>query len=415
MTHVKSRHRSLLLAVLAASIPGISAAEPAPARIIAPESAAESGAKGADQARIEVSGKIQGDFIYDLNRVDPDWNMTLRPSKIPINCTAAFQDAGCGKDGETIFSVRQTLVQFKGFIPTKAGELKTELSLDLFQPQSASTAFRLLNAYAQFGNWAAGQYYTLFMNIDVFPNTIDYWGPNGMTFIRNPQVRYTMPLGKGNSLAFSLEAPGSAIDPGKVSIADPALGIRARTKLPDLIGRYAMERDWGQFQVAAMLRNVGYETSTNPPDFTPSGSKTGGGISLNGFYSIGKTKDRVTGQLVFGKGIASYMNDGGVDLAPNLADRAAQTVKSVGGFVYYDHYWSDQWSSSFGGSMHRQTNTDGQLFNAFHQGMYSSVNLLYYPAKNIVTGGEFLWGKNEQKDGASASDKRVQFSAQFKF
>jgi hypothetical protein len=407
---LKLVNRTLLYALLAAAIPAISQAQQAPARIIAPESAAEAGVKGAEQARIEVSGKIQGDFIYDFNRVDPDWNMTLRPSKIPINCPA---DPACGKDGETIFSVRQTLVQFKGFIPTKAGELKTELSLDLFQPQSSATAFRLLNAYGQIGNWSGGQYYTLFMNINVFPNTIDYWGPNGMTFIRNPQVRYTLPLGSGNSLAFSLEAPGSAIDPGKVSIADPNLNVRARTKLPDLIGRWAMEREWGEFQVAAVLRNIAFET-VSTPDNNPSGSKTGGGISVNGYYNIGKTKDRVTGQLVFGKGIASYMNDGGVDLAPS-AGLSAETVKSMGGFLYYDHYWNDKWSSSFGGSMHRQTNTDGQVFNAFHEGQYSSVNLLYYPAKNVVTGGEFLWGKNEQKGGASASDKRVQFSAQFKF
>ena len=400
---------ALLAAALVALIPGMSQAQ-APARIIAPESAAEEGAKGADQARIEVSGKIQGDFIYDFNRVNPDWNTTLRPSQIPINCPA---DAGCGKDGETVFSVRQTQVQFKGFIPTKAGELKTELSLDLFQPQSASTAFRLLNAYGQIGNWSAGQYYTLFMNINVFPNTIDYWGPSGMTFIRNPQIRYTTKIAEGSSFAVSLEAPGSAIDPGKVTLADPNLNIRARTKLPDLIGRWSTERDWGEFQVAALLRNISYETSTTP-DFEPSGSKTGGGISVNGFYNLGKSKNRVTGQLIYGKGIASYMNDGGVDLAPS-ASFQAETVTSLGGFLYYDHYWSEQWSSSFGGSIHRQTNTDGQFFNAFHQGTYASANLLWYPAKNVITGGELLWGKHEQKNGDSASDTRVQFSAQFKF
>jgi hypothetical protein len=408
MNRVQNKQRAMLFAALALAA-GVAQAQ-APARIVAPESAAEEGAKGAEQARIEVSGKIQGDFIYDFNRVDPDWNMTLRPSKIPINCPG---DAGCGKDGETIFSVRQTQVQFKGFIPTKAGELKTELSLDLFQPQSASTAFRLLNAWATLGNWGFGQYYTLFMNIDVFPNTIDYWGPAGMTFIRNPQIRYTMPYGKGNSLAISLESPGAAIDTGKVALADPGLDIRGRTQYPDIIGRWSMERDWGQFQLAGILRNVGYETISTP-DNNPSGSKTGMGISLNGFYSLGKTKDRLTGQLVYGQGIASYMNDGGVDLAPN-GSLQAETVTSLGGFLYFDHYWSEQWSSSIGGSIHRQTNTDGQLFNAFHQGTYSSVNLLWYPAKNVIGGVELLYGKNEQKDGASGSDSRVQFSAQFRF
>jgi len=384
----------------------------APARLVAPDSTAEEGVKG--NARVEVTGKIQGDFIYDFKRVDPDWNMTLRPSKIPINCNAVVQDAGCGKDGETIFSVRQTSVAFRAYVPTRAGELKTELSLDLFQPQSASTAFRLLNAYASLGNWTFGQTYTLFMNFDAFPNTIDYWGPAGMTFVRNPQIRYTMPLGSGGQkLAVSLEAPGSAIDTGKAALADPNLNVRARTRIPDIIGRWSNEGDWGQLQVAAMLRDIAYET-TNTPDFEPSGSKSGYGMSIMGFYNIGKSKDRVTGQLVFGQGIASYMNDGGVDLAPN-GSLQAEAVKSVGAFVYFDHYWNDLWSSSVGGSAHRQTNTDGQFFNAFHQGTYGSVNLLHYPAKNVLAGVEFLYGKHEQKNGDSATDHRVQFSAQFRF
>jgi len=405
MQHIGNKYTVVLAALLTAG----AAQAQAPARLIAPDSTAEEGVKG--NARVEVTGKIQGDFIYDFKRVDPDWNMTLRPSKIPINCPGS---PGCGKEGETIFSVRQTSLAIRAFVPTRAGELKTELSLDLFQPQSSSTAFRLLNAYASLGNWSFGQYYTLFMNFDAFPNTIDYWGPAGMTFVRNPQIRYTMPFGgKGQTLAFSLEAPGSAIDTGKVALADPNLSLRARTRLPDLIGRWATEGDWGSLQVAGILRNIAYET-TNTPDNEPSGSKTGSGVSVVGWYNIGKSKDRITGQLVAGKGIASYMNDGGVDLAPNSSFQA-ETVKSIGVFAYYDHYWSTLWSSSFGASTHRQDNTDGQFFNAFHRGSYASVNLLHYPAKNVLVGGEFLYGKNEQKDGRTGTDHRVQFSAQFKF
>ena len=113
----------------AAAQPTAPAVTAAGAPVVAPGSAADEGAPGADKARLEIFGKVMLDAIYDFKRVDPSWNATLRPSKIPVNCPG---DAGCGKDGETIFSVRQSSLGFKGFIPTKLGKLTTLFDFDLF-------------------------------------------------------------------------------------------------------------------------------------------------------------------------------------------------------------------------------------------------------------------------------------------
>ncbi len=389
-------------------------AEPPPAQVVAPDSAAEKGAPNADKATLEISGKVMLDSIYDFKRMNPQWNSTERPSQIPVNCPGAggVNDPGCGKDGETVFSVRQTSLAFKSTIPTSVGELKTEESFDLFGVGGGNTQIRLLNAWGELGKFGAGQYYTLFMNVDIFPNTIDYWGPSGMVFVRNPQLRYTSFDSGGMKVAFSLEAPNSAIDTGKLTAVDPALGLVGKTYWPDFVAKFSIDQDWGQFQVAALLREVGYESSTSVNGY-PSGTKTGWGINVNGQYKIGSS-DRIMGQLVYGHAIASYMNDGGVDLAPN-ASIQAETVPSYGGMLYFDHYWSEQLASSVGVSMHHQDNTGGQLPNAFRQGTYASTNLLWYPAKNVMTGVEFIWGKLEQFDRASADDPRLQFSAQYKY
>jgi len=389
--------------------PGSQSAAGAP--VVSPGATPEQGAPDPSKARIEIYGQIMLDAIYDFKRVAPDSNATLRPSKIPVNCPG---DAGCGKNGETIMSIRQSKLGFKAYIPTSAGELTTELDFDLFSSAGGNTEARVLNALGQLGMFGAGQYYTVFMDIDTFPNTIDYWGPSGMVFIRNPQLRITPIKRDGLTVAFSLEAPNSAIDTGKVSDVDPALAssITGRNRYPDLAGSVRLDRDWGHVQAAGLLRLVSFETPTNPGS-EPSGQETGYGVNLStAVNTFGK--DRVVGQLVVGRGIASYMNDGGVDLAPD-ANLQAETVRSVGWFVYYDHYWNERWSSSAGVSQHVQDNTDGQLGNAFKKGSYASANLLFYPVKNVITGAELLWGKRENKDGSSGNDDRIQFSTKYTF
>ena len=93
-------------------------------------------------------------------------------------------------------------------------------------------------------------------------------------------------------------------------------------------------------------------------------------------------------QVVYGEGIASYMNDGGMDLAPHARQPggpdlrvSAEVVPLTGVIAYYDHYWSDKWSSSIGYSFTEVDNTNFQEPGAFHSGDYASVNLLDLPGR----------------------------------
>jgi hypothetical protein len=378
--------------------------------VAAPNAAAQTDAPKADKVQTEIYGQVMLDAIYDFRRMNPDWAATLRPSQIPVGCPGA---PGCGKNESFLMSVRQSSLGARAFIPTPQGPIKTDLAFDLFGTDGG-THIHWLRAWGELGIWGAGQSDSNFMDVDVFPATIDYWGPPGMVFIRNPQVRVTPYSRDGVMWAVSLEAPNSVVDTGKLTAVDPSLGagIASHNRLPDLVGSFRLDRDWGHVRAAAILRQVGYHTTTTP-DGNPSGQKPGYGLNASGVLKA-FGNDRISWQVAGGTAIATYMNDGGSDLAPN-AQLRAQAVQSLGWLAYYNHSWADRWTSAFGYSQHVQDNTEGQLGTAFHRGSYGSLNGLYAPSKNLLTGAEYIWGRRENKDGSSAADYRLQFSTRVTF
>ncbi len=152
-----------------------------------------------------------------------------------------------------------------------------------------------------------------------------------------------------------------------------------------------------------------------------SGSETGWGINLgSSINTIGS--DKILLQVVYGEGIASYMNDGGMDLAPTatfdenaVTDVEAEAIPLTGVVAYYDHYWTPKWSSSIGYSYTEVDNTNFQAADTFNKGEYASVNLLHFPGENLMLGGEFLYGRRTNNDGADGDDMRFQFTVKYNF
>ena len=385
------------------------------APVVAPNEKPVITVPGMRDARLELYGAAQLDAIYDIKRVDPTWAATLRPSKIPVNCPPVGVDPGCGTHGQTILSARQSIFGAKGFLPTEVGEIKTRFEFDLWGmgPEAGNTAFRLKYAWGSIGPFLAGYNDTVFMDPDVFPNTVDFWGPSGMIFLRDPQVRWTFLDYNGMKFVAALEAPGFAVDVGKVADVIPELAdIRERTRYPDITGHFRLDGNWGHLQVGGVARWITFD---NPFGIggSPANTLFGGGVNVSGTLKTFGDDD-IRAQVAYGLGIAAYSNDCCFDLGPN-ANLRAQTLPLLDWFVYYDHWWSKQWSSAIGFSQNDQTNSAGQFNTEQHIGSYASVNLLYYPFQNFMVGVEGLWGQRINKDEAKNTDQRVQFTSKFKF
>ncbi len=369
----------------------------------------------------EIYGFAQADFIQDFDgRLDPDWDDAFRPSKIGI-------DEQFGSDGQSSISVKQSRFGVKGSMPTGEGgtPLTFKFEFDLFGTgaDAGQTTFRLRHAYGEWGALLAGQTNTLFMDGDVFPNTIDYWGPAGMVFYRNVQIRYTPFKSENSHFSIAVERPGNDIDSGNLRLIEgfEDLQVQNDETLPDLTAQYRYGGDWGHVQVAGILRKVGFEVRETSADRWQSGSETGWGINLgSSINTIGS--DKILLQFVYGEGIASYMNDGGMDLAPTarfdetvVTDVEAEAIPLTGVVAYYDHYWTPKWSSSIGYSYTEVDNTNFQAADTFNKGEYASVNLLHFPGENLMLGGEFLYGRRTNNDGADGDDMRFQFTVKYNF
>lgn len=382
-------------------------------------------AAGAAQAEpsFEVYGFAQVDYVQDFKRVDPAWDATLRPSKIPT------EDGVFGDDGQSVISVRQSRLGVRANQPVGDHDLFVRFEFDLYGVggDAGQTTFRLRHVYGEWGPVLAGQTNSLFMDGDTFPNTVDYWGPNGMVFLRNPQIRYTYKT-DSNQFAIAIEQPGNDIDPGNVRLIDSdiASGLQGDEELPDLTAHWRHNGDWGHVQIAGIARRVGFETAGTPNN-EPSDSKFGWGINLSSNIKLFE-KDVIHLSAVYGEGIASYMNDGGTDLAPEADELGAPPTPGVpnqglrgdvvplfGVMAYYDHYWNEEWSSSIGYSRVQVDNTNFQEDSAFQTAQYASANLLYTPSDKILMGGEFLWGTREDKDGEEGEDYRLQVTFKYNF
>jgi DcaP outer membrane protein len=381
---------------------------------------AAAGQEAATEAkpRLDISGFAMLDMGYETGQSDPNWFDTARPVKLP-----AYKDQ-FGKDGHWFMGVRQSRLGFRGFIPTSLGEIKTIFEFEMFGTgvDAGQTTFRLRHAWGELGEFGAGQYWSNFMDPDVFPNSIEYWGPNGIVWFRNVQVRWT-PLSGETTVAIALERPGASADQGVYQDRIELQGVKARFPLPDLTARIRRDGKWGHVQLAGLLRQMRWDdTKVGTPGYNLdlSGKATGWGFDLTTVLNVGQ--DAFRGSFVYGEGIQNYMNDAPVDVGIQnnfsnaITPIVGKALPLVAISAFFDHTWNAKFTSTIGYSYLDISNSDGQAPVAFKRGHYALTNILYHPAPNCYLGPEIQWVRRENfSDGWRVNDVRIQFSARYDF
>ena len=250
-------------------------------------------------------------------------------------------------------------------LPTALGPLSTIFEFELFGTgvDAGQTTFRLRHAYGELGQFGAGQTWSPFMDIDVFPNSVEYWGPTGMVFFRNVQFRW-MPVKGDSRITLALERPGASADQGRYADRIELQDVRAALPDAGISGRGAAWQKVGLCRGGAeFCGELSGRTSVQISSI--SRAEFGDGVSTLS-SNLKVHKDNVIKlQLVYGKGVQNYMNDAPADIGavPNPGNaRTPLTGKPIpllGIVAFYDHYWSQKWSSTIGYSRLDTDNTSG--------------------------------------------------------
>jgi DcaP outer membrane protein len=383
--------------------------------------AASARAQAPDPAKgtLEVYGFGQGDAIADFNQVNPAWADTLRPSRLP-SYPNEF-----GNDGRFSVSAKQSRLGVRGELPTANGPVKGQFEFDMFGTGSDAglTTIRLRHAWGQWGKVGAGQTNTQFMDIDAFPNVIDYWGPNGMAFIRLPQVFYEFFNREGGSHArIAIENPGASGDAGAVADRIELQNIKPRFPMPDITGHYRMGGlRSGYLQFGGVIGKIAYDDLIANDRFDLNGDVWRWGVAISaGLKFTGH--DLLHLQFIDGAGIENYFNDAPIDVGAKSNSGNAVTpvvgeaLRDIALLIYLDHNWNDRTSTTIGYSRVDIHNSNLQAPSAYKNGQYATGNLLFTPVKNVMMGGELQWGRRENfSDGFGVNDLRLQFSFKYSF
>jgi len=372
---------------------------------------------GMDQMIGQIYGFVQTDAGYNTGRINPDWFDVVRPSMLP-----SYENQ-YGEDGETYFSVRQTRFGIKWAAPAGKHDVRGIFEWELFGVGSdaGQTTIRLRHAYLQWGHFGAGQYWSPFMDINVFPNTLEYWGPPGMAFFRNVQVRWMPVMTETNQLTLALERPGASSDNGKWDDTIEARGIKAHFPVPDFSAEFHHGGDWGYVEIAGILRKIEWDDINAVAGVDLSDNATGWGFNLSTNIKTGSNTIRAS--VLYGEGIENYMNDAtsdiGVALNPDDPARplTGELIPVLGIVAFYDINWNEKWTTSVGYS---QISLDNDGYDAtadtFDEGKYAIVNALYSPVPQLMLGGEVQYGyRQNYSDGWDYDEFRFQFSARYRF
>lgn len=347
----------------------------------------------------------QVDMMYD-NKFVGDQDLFI-PALIPVT-GEPFHDS----DERTNLSGKQSVVRMDFRRDTPYGLMKVVYKNNFFGFGGPDMDYNLQYLYGELEakNYSllAGYFLSGFTDIDVFPNTLDYEGPNSFTFKYTPQIRYSPVLYRNGearlTLPMSLEKPNADI----AILGD----YEPYSRWPDVVLGLRYETpDW-HIQWANLFRDLAVQSAIDDQNRTTEAYATQLTFAAGVFGD-----DSVQAWGSIGKGYANFLQDitgFGLDAAfnPNIE---LEAIDAEGYGAGYTHSWSDTMSTSLSYG-YLKIDPDDNLFidpASPEKTEYASINLAWQASDRLMVGAEYLWGRKETLADDSGEAQRLQVSMRY--
>ncbi|QNK00790.1 DcaP family trimeric outer membrane transporter [Dyella telluris] len=330
------------------------------------------------------------------------------PSSIPVR-GQPFYDSGW----RTNLSARQSLFRMDFRRDTDYGTLKVVYKNNFFGSGSGDMPYNMQLFYGELDNdrytLLAGYNISAFTDIDVFPNTLDYEGPNSFTFKYGPQIRFSPVLYRSGdsklTLPLSMEKPNADI----TAIAN----YSPYSRLADFTAGLRWQApDW-HIQWSNLFRNLGMQNSETGQTQRTKAFAT----QLTGSTSLFE-RDSAQGWVSNGHGYANFLQDiSGLGLdAAFTTNGELRAIRARGYGVGYTHGWTDSLSSSASYGYLRVSPSSDMLINRDElpkSTKFASLNLAWQFSQRAMLGIEYLWGQNILLTDARGQGQRVQTTLRY--
>lgn len=354
------------------------------------------------ETSIKFGGYVQLDAIYDLKG---NQGRAVSAGELPLNGSA-----GAKRNGTTTFSARSSRLYMQTASPSELGEIKTKIEFDFFTDEGSETYTnsarpRLRHAYGTVGNWLAGQTWSNFMDLDAMPETLEFYGPTGQVFIRQPQLRYTTAIGSASQFSVSVENP-------QTDARDNGGNVTAIDRGPDLTAKWQHNGDYGHFDLRALVRplkaddgNGDHRASTN-----------GWALGFGGALKLG-ANDTLLYQFNGGQGIGRYIQDVYGAAAYDASTGTLSAQKAAGGYLALQHFWNTVLRStvSFNATHINNKTGFGDITGLNTDTRQVHANLIWKAASQLDVGMEYVWSQRKVEGGAEGTSSRVQGAVKYNF